>query len=125
MLAKFRSVRQIILVLSLLSFVGTIGVSLFGYASRVQSLQESPQVEATSPEAELKAQEKGYETVLAREPNNTLALEGLAQTRLMLDDPEGAIAPLETLVQLHPEDEAYKVVLTSVREKVALQPLEP
>jgi regulator of sirC expression with transglutaminase-like and TPR domain len=70
-----------------------------------------------SVEERLEKRARGYEAVLAREPENRNALEELVKVRLQMGDKEGAIAPLEKLVELYPEREDYKIVLEQTRLK--------
>jgi len=86
--------------------------------------QSSPQG-ATEPSAAaalqvhaLQEQARKYEQILAQEPNNLAALEGLVQTRLSLRDPQGAIAPLETLVKLYPDRTDYQSQLESAQQQI-------
>jgi predicted Zn-dependent protease len=60
----------------------------------------------------------GYETVLKREPNNPTALQGLAEIRLKMNDLKGAIAPMEKLVQLYPEEKKLKSLLDAIKQQV-------
>ncbi|MBD2153626.1 tetratricopeptide repeat protein [Leptolyngbya sp. FACHB-16] len=78
--------------------------------------------ESVSPEQELQNQARGYEMVLAREPHNQVALEGLVQARLRLNDPAKAIAPLQTLVKLYPSRADYKAELSAAQQQSAKQP---
>jgi cytochrome c-type biogenesis protein CcmH/NrfG len=81
--------------------------------------QNQPQTtEVNSAEVQLKAQEKGYQSVLQREPENLTALEGLVNVRLQLNDPKGAIEPLEKLVKLRPEREDYKALLVQLNQTI-------
>ncbi|NET77927.1 M48 family metallopeptidase [Okeania sp. SIO1F9] len=109
-------------IMSLVGVVSFGGTALFGIANMFKSaFQESPQVETAavvSVEEQLQKRARGYESVLEREPENVTALEGLVKVRLEMGDKEGAIAPLEKLVNLYPEREDYKVVLEQVRLEV-------
>jgi cytochrome c-type biogenesis protein CcmH/NrfG len=109
----------------LVAFIGVIGfggstlftlVPMFKDALQRQNQPQTTQVE--SAEVQLKAQEKGYQTVLQREPENLTALEGLMNVRLQLNDPKGAIEPLEKLVQLSPEREDYKALLAQLNQTI-------
>jgi len=80
---------------------------------------------AVDPQTELRQRERGYEIVLEREPNNPVALEGLAHTRLELGDAEGAIAPLEMLVKAYPDRADYQEQLAAAQEMATAQVAEP
>jgi cytochrome c-type biogenesis protein CcmH/NrfG len=106
----------------LVAFIGVIGfggstlftlVPMFKDALQRQNQPETTEV--NSAEVQLKAQEKGYQMVLQREPDNLTALEGLVNVRLQLNDPKGAIEPLEKLVKLSPEREDYKALLVQLK----------
>ena len=68
--------------------------------------------------AKLEAEASGYQKVLAREPDNTTALNGLLKIRLQQKDIEGAIAPLERLANLNPEQTEYTSLLAQAKEQV-------
>ncbi len=76
--------------------------------------------EATAPKIEdrLAAQERGYEKVLQREPQNQVALEKLVSVRLQRKNARGAIGPLSKLVQLFPDRRNYKILLEELQEQV-------
>ena len=92
---------------SLLPLVGSIAQQASSQAGVVPS--QSPQVEA---------QASGYQLVLEREPENQIALRGLLEIRLKQGDLEGATAPLEQLVELHPEQTEYVVLLAQVKQRL-------
>ena len=71
----------------------------------------------TSNEEQLRNAEQGYLQVLTREPNNPLALQGLVDTRLKLNDLAGAIAPMETLIELYPQEENLKALLEVIKQQ--------
>ncbi|WP_377475546.1 MAG: tetratricopeptide repeat protein [Microcoleus anatoxicus] len=111
--------KQIFALVSMVSFGGSaiFGiVSLFSSGLSSQHQQKSAPV-AVSQESLLAAKERGYVTVLRREPENQTALEGLADVRLEMDDKVGAIEPLEKLVKLNPDRADYKVLLGQVKGK--------
>lgn len=112
-------IKQIFALVSMVSFGGSaiFGiVSLFSSGLSSQHQQKQAAV-AVSQESLLAAQERGYLTVLQREPQNQTALEGLANVRLQMNNQVGAIAPLEKLVKLHGDRADYKVLLGQVKGK--------
>ena len=76
-------------------------------------------VTAPSQDSQIKAQVSGYEQVLKREPDNQVALQGLVQGKLALNDFKGAIAPMEKLVKLNPDRPDYKQLLAALKQKDA------
>lgn len=115
--ANRKPMQRIFMIASGLIFIG-------GLATNTLALYSSGQAEpvaesATDPSTTLAAQAEGFEIVLKREPENVTALEGLAQTRLQLNDPQGAIPPLEKLVSLHPDRPDYVAALNQARQKAS------
>lgn len=111
--------KQIFALVSMVSFGGSaiFGiVSLFSSGLSSQHQQKQAPV-AVSQESLLAAQERGYVTVLQREPQNQTALEGLANVRLEMDNRVGAIEPLEKLVKLNPDRADYQVLLGEARQQ--------
>jgi cytochrome c-type biogenesis protein CcmH/NrfG len=109
---------RILIIISGLSFAGSTLFGLFGlFTKAFQDEPSTAQSAAVSKNAQLEAQEQGYELVLQREPENQIALKGLVQVRLQMDDLQGAVAPLEKLVELNPEQAAYKALLAQVKQK--------
>ncbi|MEG4108043.1 tetratricopeptide repeat protein [Microcoleus sp. S13_C5] len=112
-------IKQIFALVSMVSFGGSaiFGiVSLYSSGLSSQHQQKSAPVEV-SQESLLAAQERGYETVLQREPQNQTALEGLAKVRLQMNNQVGAIEPLEKLVKLNPDRADYKALLRQAKGK--------
>ena len=68
--------------------------------------------------AMLEAEASGYQKVLEREPNNETALNGLLEIRLQQKDLEGAIAPLEKLAKLHPQQTEYAILLAQAKQQL-------
>ena len=111
--------KRILVVWSIVGFVGSTGYGLFGlYSNALQEPQTTAIPEEVLIEQQLAAKERGYELVLAREPENRVALEGLVDIRLQRQDTQGAIAPLEKLVELHPQEAGYKVQLKELQQQV-------
>ncbi|PHJ56813.1 hypothetical protein VF14_22660 [Nostoc linckia z18] len=108
--------QRILTMVSIASFMGSM---LFSTIPSIQQALQSPKPVAASvsPESLLQQQAKGYELVLQREPENQLALEKLSVLRLKLNDPKGAMKPLEKLVKLHPERQDYKTVLEQIKKQ--------
>ncbi|MEG4419545.1 tetratricopeptide repeat protein [Microcoleus sp. LAD1_D5] len=112
-------IKQIFALVSMVGFAGSAifgMVSLFGSGLSSQH-QQKPATAAVSQESLLATQERGYETVLQREPQNQTALEGLANVRLQMNNEKGAIEPLEKLVKLYPDRADYKALLGQVKGK--------
>ncbi|WP_293182658.1 MULTISPECIES: tetratricopeptide repeat protein [unclassified Microcoleus] len=117
-------IKQIFAFVSMAGFAGSTifgMVSLFSSGLSSQHRQKPVAAVVVSQESLLAAQERGYETVLQREPQNQTALEGLANVRLEMDDRVGAIEPLEKLVKLNPDKADYKVLLGQARQKMQLK----
>lgn len=73
--------------------------------------------EAPSVEEQIQLQASGYEKVLAREPKNATALQGLAQIYLQTGNPEKAVPALEKLVEYYPEQQEYAGILNLVKQR--------
>lgn len=111
---------RIVTLVSVVAFFGTFGSSTIRLF--IDGLEQPTQAEnagevLTQREAQLRAQERGYEIVLEREPENKVALEGLANVRLEMEDSEGAIESLEKLLDLEPNAENYKVLLDKAKRQ--------
>ncbi|MEG4285601.1 tetratricopeptide repeat protein [Microcoleus sp. A006_D1] len=110
-------------IFALVSMVGFAGSAIFGIVSLFtsglssQHQQKPVPAAAVSQESLLAAQEREYETVLRREPQNQTALEGLANVRLEMNNKLGAIEPLEKLVKLNPGRSDYQALLGQAKGK--------
>lgn len=114
---------NIILVLAVLAFVGFSMIPLLGSvfeqkppSARTTTPQATPTI-STDQRAQLEKQAEGYELVVQREPQNETALRGLLEAKLKLGDIKGAIAPLEQLAKLHPEQSDYAVLLAQAKQQ--------
>ncbi|MDX2216781.1 MAG: hypothetical protein SFY66_26180 [Oculatellaceae cyanobacterium bins.114] len=114
-MALTQAQRRTFIWISGVMFLGSMAVSTVNlWKTGLSQDQAAPIV---SEEPSLDAQIRGYELVLQREPNNITALEGLANTRLEMRNPQGAIAPLEKLVQLNPDNADYAAQLAEARQQ--------
>lgn len=87
----------------------------------MKGFQEPPknaQTATPSPNSQLEEIEKGYERVLEREPENQFALQKLVEIRIQMNDLPGALAPMEKLVKLNPDNAQYKALLAGIKERV-------
>ncbi|MBW4544016.1 MAG: tetratricopeptide repeat protein [Symplocastrum torsivum CPER-KK1] len=113
---------NVVLVLAVLAFVGFSMVPLLGsiFEGSEPSARTTPAATpsiSADKKAELEAQAKGYELVVQREPQNVTALKGLLEVRLQQGDVQGAIAPLEQLAKLNPDQTDYAVLLAQAKQQ--------
>ena len=112
-----KTLQRILIIASAISFFGSTGYTLAQmFNGGFQPPEETTEV--ASLEQQLQEQARGYELVLQREPENSVALQGLVEVRLQMNDWAGAIAPLEKLVKLNPQQEQYKAMLAQVKQQV-------
>ncbi len=113
-------------VVRIFSFIGIVafsGTAIMGiiamFRSGLQQPNNPPPVTAAQSElAQLNTEKQSYEVVLQREPDNRVALEGLVQVQIKLQDLPGAKANLEKLIKLDPKNIDYKLVLTEVNKRL-------
>lgn len=111
--------QQIVTLVSIVSFFGSTAYGAIGaISSALKQPTEDATTAASSRESQLQAQERGYELVLQREPENQVALKGLVEARLQMKNAQGAVKPLEKLVQLNPKQQEYKMLLAQVKQQV-------
>ncbi|PSB08618.1 hypothetical protein C7B62_16155 [Pleurocapsa sp. CCALA 161] len=112
--------KRIIRIFTLISAVAFLGSAGFGFIRMLTNPVQSTQVstEAEDLTQQLQAQARGYELVLQREPENQVALQGLVEIRLQMNDFERIVEPLETLVRLNPEQEQYETLLAKIKQQV-------
>ncbi len=124
-----KPIHRIFLLVSIVSFFGSTALSAVRIINNAPQLSiENTNVESSSVEAQrqlqadqlqLKEQEQEYEIVLKQEPNNQLALEGLVEVRLQMQNAKGAIKSLKKLTQLYPNQPKYKTLLAQVEKGVS------
>jgi cytochrome c-type biogenesis protein CcmH/NrfG len=101
------------------SGIAFLGTSLLSVSGMISSSNQPTENATQSQNAQLQAEEKGFATVLKREPNNQTALRGLVQIRLRQGDAPGTKAALEQLVKLNPTNKEYKELLAAINKQVA------
>ncbi|BAU67149.1 hypothetical protein STA3757_45590 [Stanieria sp. NIES-3757] len=119
-----KTLQRVLVLLFGLAFIGSTAFMLVGslFSNDSQPSASTSTATASSEQEQLQAQIRGYEKVLAREPNNPTALQGLVQARLALQDLPGAIEPLEKLVKLYPQEPELKALLEAVKQQSAQNP---
>jgi cytochrome c-type biogenesis protein CcmH/NrfG len=115
-----KPIQRILVILSGLAFAGSTVLGMVSLLTTdIQASKNTPKTAAASKDAQqLKQQAQGYELVLQREPENQVALQGLVQTRLDMNDLQGAVEPMEKLVKLNPDNPQYKALLAGIKERV-------
>lgn len=117
-MSKKPILHRVLAVVGGLSFLGTTAFATASIFRDAMTQPSSSQTQVTSIEDRLAAQQRGYETVLQREPENKVALEGLVLVKLQRGDTEGAIAPLEKLVELYPHRIDYQTRLAEMKQNL-------
>jgi predicted Zn-dependent protease len=120
------ALQRILIIAAGCAFLGTLVIpiaQMFTDASQpssnVATTSESINEQAIRQQAKERAQ--AYEQVLKREPNNQAALQGLVDSRLKMNDLKGAIAPMEKLVKLYPNQKEYKALLEVIQQQASVQ----
>ncbi|WP_229642148.1 tetratricopeptide repeat protein [Waterburya agarophytonicola] len=119
---KHSSWIYLVLGVMLFSLITVSALPLVGSVVEGRQFAKSPDSEvivlSQQELAKLEAEASGYQKVLAREPDNSTALNGLLKIRLQQKDIEGAIAPLEKLAKLNPEQTEYTNLLAQAKEQI-------
>ncbi len=114
---KNKTFQRVITLIFGLAFIGSTGAivlaGLFDNKEPVAETAVNPQLS----EEQIQSQIRGYEKVLEREPENLTALNGLAQLYLQTGNAEAAIAPLEKLAQLQPQQQEYQQILQVLKQQ--------
>lgn len=112
----------LVLGMMLFSLITASALPILGSVLEGQQFAKNPNQEViTFSQQELaliEAEASGYQKVLEREPNNDTALNGLLKIRLQQKDLNSAIAPLETLAKLHPEQTEYSTLLAQAKSQI-------
>ena len=106
-----------------LGFVGsTLAIALSSvFSQNNYSASNSQTADAPSVEEQIQMQISGYEKVLAREPKNLTALQGLAQIYLQTGNTPKAISVLEKMVKYYPEQQEFAGILQIIKQQQAIE----
>ncbi len=107
----------IFLVLMILALIAFSLLPIFTN-SVTQSSVNNATAAVDNTSKELLSEVKGYELVLQREPDNQTALRGLLEAKLKLGEVKGAIAPLEKLAQLNPQQTDYTILVAQAKQQI-------
>lgn len=115
-----KPIQRILIIISGLAFAvsSLVGIAEL-FTNALQAPKDNAKTELAAKDSQLEAKEQGYKLVLQREPDNQIALQGLVQARLQMNDLQGAIAPLEKLIKLNPDQPQYKALLTGIKQRAA------
>jgi hypothetical protein len=117
--------KKVTKVVVLLSGVAFLGSSVAGIGGLIASSLQKPAAKeniASSQDAQLQAQEKGFLGVLKREPNNPTALRGAIEIwrlRIEKGDAKGVKTTIEGLVKSDPKNKVYKELLVEIDKSIA------
>jgi len=110
---------KVFVIISGIAFLASSGIGISSMIGESIDRPAQNQNTAQSQNAQLQAEEKGFATVLKREPNNQTALRGLVEIRMQRGDVPGTKAALEQLVKLNPTNKQYKEFLDAVNTQIA------
>ena len=97
---------------------------IFSIAPLVSSILQQSRIENSAPNPldanarRLETESLGYQLVLEREPDNVNALQGLLNNRLRQGNLQDAIASLERLSQLIPDQIEYTLLLAQTKQQL-------
>lgn len=126
-----KNFQKIVVIIAGGALLGVMSFPMFSPSpERSPSSSEESTSANASPDKQIESVVQGYEKVLAREPNNPTAQQGLGEalqalveSRLQQQDLNGAIPPLEKLVKLqenlvksYPEEAQLKDKLNKLKE---------
>ena len=128
---KTKTLVRIATMVMVLGFAGsTLAIALSSVFSQNNqnsyTASESDQsAEAPSLEEQIQMRVDGYEKVLAREPKNITALEGLAQIHLQTQNTDKAVPILEKMVEYYPERQEFASILQILKQQQTSQEAKP
>ncbi len=119
---KNKNLQRILISLFGLAFIGSTGIAaIAGLFSKPPAPQADGTGDAAAVEEQIAVMVDGYEKVLAREPENPTALQGLAQIHVQTGNTDKAIPHLEKLVKLYPERQELAQLLEGIKYQQQLE----
>ena len=120
---KNKVLLRVVTLIMGLGFVGsTLAIALSSvFSQNNYTASDSQTADAPSIEEQIQMQISGYEKVLAREPKNLTALQGLAQIYLQNGNTPKAISVLEKMVEYYPEQQEFAGILQIIKQQQAIQ----
>lgn len=118
--SKTKTLVRVATLIMGLGFAGsTLAIALSSVFSNTNQTAHNYQQygEAPSVAEQIQMRIDGYEKVLAREPQNITALEGLAQLHLQTGNTDQAIPVLEAMVEYYPERQEFSSILQVVKQQ--------
>ena len=111
----------VVLGLMLFSLIIFSGLPLIGSMVQKSPILSEDNSDATvaiaaQEKAKLEAEARGYQKVLTKEPDNETAWRELLTIRLQQQEIEQTVEPLEKLVQIHPEQTEYSILLAQTQQ---------
>ncbi|MBD2307504.1 tetratricopeptide repeat protein [Chroococcidiopsis sp. FACHB-1243] len=120
-----KKIERIAAIISIASFGGSILVG--GIQAIVTAMNQSQETSQTASvdvksskrlrNSQLNLQAKEYKIVLKQEPDNQVALKGLVEARIQMQNPKTAIQPLEKLIELNSSNQEYKNLLAQLTQQ--------
>ncbi len=119
---KNKNLQRILISIFGLAFIGSTGIAaIAGLFSKPPAPQADSTGNSPSAEEQIAVIVDGYEKVLAREPENPTALEGLAQIHVETGNMDKAIPHLEKLVKLYPQRQELAQLLEGIKYQQQLE----
>jgi cytochrome c-type biogenesis protein CcmH/NrfG len=116
---KKSPLTKVILLGSGMAFLASSVLGLSGLIGKSIDQPANSENAAQSQNAQLQAEERGFEGVLKREPKNQTALRGLVEIRMRRNDAAGTRTALEQLVKLNPANKQYQELLVLLDKQIA------
>ncbi len=116
---KKSPLTKVILLGSGMAFLASSVLGLSGLIGKSVDQPANSENAAQSQNAQLQAEERGFEGVLKREPQNQTALRGLVEIRMRRNDAPGTRIALEQLVKLNPANKQYQELLVLLDKQIA------